>query len=92
MPWRCPIQDHGARFDAHTLLVGTLAILCGYQVIFFAIFAKILAIRAGLLPADRRIERFQTTFNLEVGLAIAAACADRRPVLVGSSSQSVAAG
>ena len=66
------LEIHGARFDAHTLLFGTLGILCGYQAIFFAIFAKILAIRSGLLPADVRLERFQSTFNLEVGLGIAA--------------------
>ena len=59
-------------FDANTLLFGTLAFLCGYQAIFFAIFAKALAIKQQLLPADARIQRFLTTFNLEVGLAIGA--------------------
>jgi glycosyltransferase involved in cell wall biosynthesis len=65
------LEIHGVRFEENTLLFGTLGILCGYQAIFFAIFAKILAIRSGLLPADQRIERFQNTFNLEVGLGIA---------------------
>jgi hypothetical protein len=58
----------GVRFDAHTLLFGTLALLCGYQAIFFALFAKALAIKDGLLPPDLRIKRFLNSFNLEVGL------------------------
>ena len=65
------VELHGVRFDAHTLLFGTLALLCGYQAIFFAIFAKALAIKDGLLPSDYRIRVFLDTFNLEVGLIIA---------------------
>jgi glycosyltransferase involved in cell wall biosynthesis len=65
------ITVRGVVFDAHTLLFGTLAFLCGYQAIFFAIFAKALAIRQGLLPEDMRIRRFLSTFNLEAGLVIA---------------------
>ena len=61
----------GVGFDAHTLMFGTLAFLCGYQAIFFAIFAKALAVKQGLLPEDLRIKRFLNTFNLEAGLAIA---------------------
>ncbi len=61
----------GVRFDANTLLFGTLGLLCGYQAIFFAIFAKALAIKEGLLPRDRRVERFLKMFYLEVGLIIA---------------------
>jgi glycosyltransferase involved in cell wall biosynthesis len=65
------VSLRGVGFDAHTLMFGTLAFLCGYQAIFFAIFAKALAIKQGLLPADVRINRFLNTFNLEAGLAIA---------------------
>lgn len=66
------LELHGVRFDAHTLLFGTLAFLCGYQAIFFAIFAKALAVQEGVLPADARLKRFLSMFNLEVGLVIAA--------------------
>ena len=66
------VYIRGVGFDINTLLFGTLGILCGYQAIFFAIFAKVLAIRQRLLPADARIQRFLTTFSLEVGLAIGA--------------------
>lgn len=61
----------GVVFDAHTLMFGTLAFLCGYQAIFFAIFAKALAMKQGLLPEDVRVKRFLNSFNLEAGLAIA---------------------
>jgi glycosyltransferase involved in cell wall biosynthesis len=63
----------GVGFDAHTLLFGTLAFLCGYQAIFFAIVAKALAIKQGLLPSDVRLKRILNTFNLEIGLVIATA-------------------
>ena len=41
-------------FDAHTLLFfASLAILCGYQSILFAILTKTFAINEGLLPEIR---------------------------------------
>jgi hypothetical protein len=61
-----------ATFDAHTLLVSSLAILCGYQWILFAIFAKTFAVTEGFLPPDRRLERFFELVNLERGLVVAA--------------------
>jgi glycosyltransferase involved in cell wall biosynthesis len=66
------VYIRGVGFDINTLLFGTLGLLCGYQAIFFAIFAKVLAIKQRLLPADARIQRFLTSFSLEVGLAIGA--------------------
>ena len=57
--------------------------LCGYQSVFFAVFAKTLAIKEGLLPSDVRLERFFNTVNLEVGLAIAAAAMIFGLVLLG---------
>ena len=57
------------RLDVHTILVGSLAILCGYQAILFAVFAKIFAISEGLLPADTRIARLGRHVQLEHGVA-----------------------
>jgi glycosyltransferase involved in cell wall biosynthesis len=57
-------------FDAHTLLFSSLAILCGYQSIIFAVFAKTFAIREGILPEDPRISRFFELVNLEKGLLV----------------------
>ena len=74
---------HGIKFDAHTLLFGSLAILCGYQSVFFAVFAKTLAIKEGLLPFDLRLERFFNTVNLEVGLVVAASAMILGLVLLG---------
>ena len=59
-------------FDAHTLLFASLAILCGYQCILFAIFAKTFAVTEGFLPPDRHLERFFEVVNLEKGLVVAA--------------------
>jgi hypothetical protein len=61
-----------SNFDAHTLLFASLAILCGYQWILFAIFAKTFAITEGFLPPDRHLERFFEVVNLEKGLVVAA--------------------
>jgi glycosyltransferase involved in cell wall biosynthesis len=55
-------------FDAHTLLFASLAILCGYQAIAFAVFTKIFAISEGLMPEDPRLTRFFKVINLEKGL------------------------
>jgi glycosyltransferase involved in cell wall biosynthesis len=65
-------QLRGVTFDAHTLLFASLAILCGYQSILFAIFTKVFAIREGLLPEDARMTRFFEVVNLERGLVVAA--------------------
>jgi hypothetical protein len=58
----------GVQFDAHTLLVGSLAILMGYQSVLFALFARTFAVTEGLMPPDRRLERFFTHVYLERGL------------------------
>jgi hypothetical protein len=63
----------GVTFDAHTLLFASLAILCGYQSILFAIFTKTFAIAEGLMPEDRRMIQFFKVVNLERGLSIALA-------------------
>jgi glycosyltransferase involved in cell wall biosynthesis len=57
-------------FDAHTLLFASLAVICGYQSMLFAVIAKTFAITEGLLPVDRRVERFAKLFSLERGLAV----------------------
>ena len=64
------ITLRGVTFDAHTLLFSSLAILCGYQSIVFAILTKTFAISEGLLPEDPRMNRFFEFVNLERGLII----------------------
>jgi len=58
----------GARFDAHTLLFSTLAILVGEQSLIFAVCAKTIAMAEGLLPPNRRMEVFYRVATLERGL------------------------
>jgi len=64
------VRVGGIQFDAHTLLFSSLAILCGYQAILFAIFAKTFAINAGLMPADPLMTRFYEVVNLERGIVL----------------------
>jgi glycosyltransferase involved in cell wall biosynthesis len=66
------IRLKGIAFDAHTLLFASLAMLCGYQSILFAVFTKTFAISEGLMPADRFTTRFFQLVNLERGLILAA--------------------
>jgi len=57
-------------FDAHTLLFASVAILCGYQSVIFAVFTKTFAISEGLMPPDPRMDRFYEFINLERGLVL----------------------
>ena len=64
------VTIRGVNFDAHTLLFASLAILCGYQSILFAIFSKTFAISEGLLPENPRMTRFFQVVTLERGLLL----------------------
>ena len=61
------VTIRGATLDAHTLLFASLALICGYQSIVFAVFTKVFAITEGLLPKDPRIRRLSTIVTLERG-------------------------
>jgi glycosyltransferase involved in cell wall biosynthesis len=63
---------NGMTFDAHTLLFASLAILCGYQSVLFAILSKTFAISEGLMPEDPRLNRFFKVMYLERGLILSA--------------------
>jgi len=65
------VTIHGVTFDVHTLLFASLAMLCGYQSVLFAIFSKSFAISEGLMPGDPRLTRFFKIMYLERGLIIA---------------------
>lgn len=57
-------------FDAHTLLFASLALICGYQSVLFAIFTKSFAMAEGLLPDDERVTRLFRLVNLERGVVL----------------------
>ena len=57
-------------FDAQTLLFSGMAIVLGFQAVVFAVFTKVFAISAGLLPQDRRLARVLDYLTLEGGLIV----------------------
>lgn len=65
------VTIHGATFDAHTLLFGSVFMLCGYQAILFAVFTKVFGVRAGLMPEDARFLKLFRYVTLETGIVVA---------------------
>jgi len=65
---RGPLQIGRVGLDVHSLLVAGCLMLVGYQVVLFAVFTKVFAIREGLHPPHRQLNRLFRYVNLEVGL------------------------
>src|SRR5215472_5292258 len=65
---RGPQKVGRVTFDVDTLVYAAISILLGFQGISVALFAKVFAVSEGLLPHDRKIERFFSYANLENGL------------------------
>ena len=72
-----PLRFMGAGLDVHSMLYASAAALLGMQLCLFALFARVSAQSAGLLPRRPSLERLLRTLTLErgllVGLAVAAA-------------------
>jgi len=64
-----PLRVGSVRLDIHTLLVAGFLALLGYQLVLFAVFTKIFAIREGFHPPHPVLERLFGYVTLEVGLA-----------------------
>jgi hypothetical protein len=64
-----PIHVVGVRLDVHTLLVAGFLALIGYQLVLFAVFTKIFAVRTGFHPPHPMLEAVFRYVTLEVGLA-----------------------
>ena len=62
-----------ATLDAHTLVFASLAILCGYQAVLFAIFTKTLAMAEVPEYQNPRWVRFFNLMTLERGVMLGAA-------------------
>jgi glycosyltransferase involved in cell wall biosynthesis len=60
---------HGIGVDVHTLLYAFVSVLLGFQLVAFAVFAKVFAISEGLLPEDPHLNRLFRYIKLETGLA-----------------------
>ena len=56
--------------DVNTLVYSAAAIICGFQAVAFALFAKVFAINAGLLPPDPRISKIGDVLSLEIGVLV----------------------
>jgi glycosyltransferase involved in cell wall biosynthesis len=66
------LRFRGIHFDVHTLLFASLAIICGYQSILFAVFTKVFAISEDLMPPDPVLTRAFRVIKLETGLIVGA--------------------
>ncbi len=68
--WLLPGARHlgGVTFDIHTMLYGAAMFVTGVQSISFALFTKVFAIRASLVPPQDRFLRGIEQLTLERGL------------------------
>jgi hypothetical protein len=58
----------GVTLDIHTMLLGALCVVLGYQTLWLWAFARLHAWLTGLLPPDDFLKRVFTHFSLERGL------------------------
>src|SRR5262249_3771761 len=58
----------GVTLDVHTMLLGALCVVLGYQTLWLWAFARLHAWLTGLLPPDDFLRRVFVHFNLERGL------------------------
>ena len=65
-----PLRIAGAGLDVHTMLYASAAALLGLQLCLFALFARLSARNAGLLPHHALLERLLAALTLERGLAL----------------------
>jgi glycosyltransferase involved in cell wall biosynthesis len=63
-----PLRIGGVRLDIHTMLVAGFLALLGYQLVLFAVFTKMFAIREGFHPPHPALQALLRYITLEVGL------------------------
>ena len=63
------VRIGGVVFDIHTMLVAAFTALVGYQLVSFAIFAKLFAVNEGLHPTTR-LSQVPKEVNLEAGVVV----------------------
>jgi hypothetical protein len=68
------LRIQGLRFDVHTLLFASLAIIAGYQSVLFGVFTKTFAVSEGLLPKDDRLARYVHERTLARALVLGVIC------------------
>jgi hypothetical protein len=65
-----PKQVGSIGLDVHTMLVGCLASIIGYQLVTFSAVARIFAFTTGLLPENKAMENMFQHVTLEKGLIL----------------------
>jgi len=80
---RGPVHIGHVGFDTNSLLVCAMMLMLGFQIIVYAVFARIFAITEGLLKVDRLTERGLRIFTLEGGITIGALTTIGGIVLIG---------
>jgi glycosyltransferase involved in cell wall biosynthesis len=70
-----PLHFLGAGLDIHSMLYASAGALLGLQLCLFALFARVSAQSAGLLPRQAALERLLAVLTLERGLALGFAVA-----------------
>jgi glycosyltransferase involved in cell wall biosynthesis len=63
------VSIRGAVFDAHTLLYGSLAVLCGYESVLFSVFTITFAVNEGLRPPPAGYATLSRIATFASGLA-----------------------
>ncbi|MCE5242104.1 MAG: glycosyltransferase family 2 protein [Syntrophobacteraceae bacterium] len=63
-----PLRVGGVMFDANTLLLCSMSLLMGYQLMIFGLFAKAFAVQQKIVPGEERLQKFLRMANLETGL------------------------
>jgi glycosyltransferase involved in cell wall biosynthesis len=66
------VKIGGASFDAHTLLVGSMMIICGFQAICLGMLTEKFAVSEGILPGRERARPGEWLLSLEPGLLLSA--------------------
>lgn len=68
--WFGPLTLGKITFDINTLMYAAAAVIVGFQMIAFAVFAKVFAINAKLLPEDPNLNFISEKPVLEVGIIL----------------------
>jgi hypothetical protein len=67
-----PREFLGRRWDYHGLLFGAIALILGYNLVLFDVFAKTFSMGAGLARPGKWLSRLTAWFTLERGIVLGA--------------------
>ncbi|MFM7181438.1 MAG: glycosyltransferase family 2 protein [Verrucomicrobiales bacterium] len=70
-------QVHFGRIvlDVGTMVAASMLLIVGVQLVIFAVFTRVFAFGAGLLPPNKRLESMMRSFTLEIGIVLGIALA-----------------